>query len=155
METEIKETNTKQMHFSFVVPGKVKAKQSMRFTRAGIRYTPKDMTEYANWVKICFREKYPKHKFYMLIDYMLCMHITVYYHIPKSFSKKKKELAMQELILPTTKPDWDNIAKNICDALNGVVYPDDKAIVTGSVKKVYSDLGDCVTVDIYATKKEV
>lgn len=62
---------------------------------------------------------------------------------------------MKELILPTTKPDWDNIAKNICDALNGVVYPDDKAIVTGSVKKVYSDLGDCVTVDIYATKKEV
>ena len=37
-----------------------------------------------------------------------------------------------------SKPDCDNIAKNINDALNGIVYPDDKQIVCLSVNKFYS-----------------
>lgn len=45
---------------------------------------------------------------------------------------------LQGKILPTKKPDCDNIAKIICDALNGVAYKDDKQIVQLLVSKVYS-----------------
>ena len=33
------------------------------------------------------------------------------------------------------KPDWDNIGKLICDALNGVAYTDDAHVVMGGVQK--------------------
>lgn len=46
---------------------------------------------------------------------------------------------LQGKILPTKKPDCDNIAKIICDALNGVAYDDDKQIVALKVTKIYSD----------------
>ena len=45
---------------------------------------------------------------------------------------------LQGKILPTKKPDCDNIAKIICDALNGVAYDDDKQIVALKVTKIYS-----------------
>ena len=40
---------------------------------------------------------------------------------------------------PTKKPDADNIAKVICDALNGVAYGDDTQVVNLNVKKRYTD----------------
>lgn len=40
---------------------------------------------------------------------------------------------------PTKKPDWDNIGKIICDALNGIAYADDSQIVLGQMVKKYSD----------------
>ena len=45
----------------------------------------------------------------------------------------------QGLILPTKKPDTDNIAKAILDALNGLAYYDDAQICQLEVYKFYSD----------------
>ena len=42
-------------------------------------------------------------------------------------------------IRPTVKPDWDNIGKIYSDALNNIIYPDDKQIVTGITHKLYSE----------------
>lgn len=42
-------------------------------------------------------------------------------------------------IRPTKKPDCDNIAKIICDALNGIAYYDDSQIVKIEVDKVYNE----------------
>jgi len=42
-------------------------------------------------------------------------------------------------IPPTTRPDLDNIAKIIMDALAGVAYEDDKQITSCSINKLYSD----------------
>ena len=39
---------------------------------------------------------------------------------------------------PTKKPDADNIAKVVCDALNGVAYKDDTQIVSLHIKKSYT-----------------
>jgi len=136
--------------YEFKVLGKVKAKQSVKFAKVGNfmhKYTPKDMVDYANWVKVSFREKYPDALPSDLEDYQLKITLDVLFNIPKSFSKKKRELAQSGIIKPTVKPDWDNISKNICDALNGVAYPDDKAIVTGTVNKIYSTY-ECVKVCI-------
>ena len=40
--------------------------------------------------------------------------------------------------LPQKKPDADNIAKVVLDALNGVAYEDDKQVVRVTISKVYS-----------------
>lgn len=39
---------------------------------------------------------------------------------------------------PLKKPDVDNVAKIILDALNGIAYRDDKQVVTLIVKKSYA-----------------
>ena len=43
------------------------------------------------------------------------------------------------LILPTKKPDADNIAKAILDALNGLAFYDDAQVVYLQVSKRYSN----------------
>lgn len=42
-------------------------------------------------------------------------------------------------ILPTVKPDTDNIAKSILDSLNGIAYLDDKQVVNLQVEKYYAE----------------
>lgn len=137
----------------FRILGKVKAKQSVKFGRNGIKYTPTDMVNYANWVKTSFRADCPKHLPHELDGYNLTIRLDVYFKMPKSFSKTKQEKALKGDIRPTVKPDWDNISKNICDALNGLAYTDDKAIVDGSVHKYYSEY-DYVNVTITGRRWE-
>lgn len=62
-----------------------------------------------------------------------------YYGIPKSASKKKKELMEKHSIRPLKKCDADNLAKCILDAGNGVIYPDDKQVVDLQVRRFYSN----------------
>lgn len=135
------------MQIDFEVLGKVKAKQSCRMTRDGIKYTPPDVKSYANWVRLSFMQKYPDWLPSTFNDTPLMVEIDAYFIIPKSFSKTKKQMASDGFIRPTVKPDCDNIAKNINDALNGIVYPDDKQIVTLTVRKWYSNK-ECVNIRI-------
>ena len=125
--------------YKFRVMGRVVAKQSVKFGKNGIKYTPGDRTNYANWVKNCFYKEYPEHLPHELDGFNLEVSIDVYFRLPESYSKKKRALALQGFIRPTVKPDWDNISKNICDTLNGVVYSDDKNIVDAAVHKYYSE----------------
>jgi Holliday junction resolvase RusA-like endonuclease len=66
------------------------------------------------------------------------VYITAFFPIPKSTSKKNRALMLEDKLLPTKKPDSDNIAKVICDALNGVAYGDDTQIVKLVVNKRYT-----------------
>lgn len=127
------------MQVDFEVKGKVKAKQSVKFGRNGIKYTPRDMVEYANLVKLSFISKYPDWNIANFTDKPLKAEIDVFMPVPQSYSKKKTEQALNNEIRPTVKPDCDNIAKNINDALNGIVYPDDKQIVSLTVNKFYGN----------------
>ena len=52
-------------------------------------------------------------------------------------AKKKKEAKLSGKIRPTVKPDNDNIAKSVLDALSGLAYGDDKKIVELKVRKYY------------------
>lgn len=126
------------MKVDFEIKGKVKAKQSVKFGRNGINCTPRDMVEYANLVKMSFINKYPAWSIAEFADKSLQVQIDVCMPVPKSFSKKKRLQALTDQIRPTVKPDCDNIAKNINDALNGIAYPDDKQIVSLCVNKHYS-----------------
>jgi len=53
-----------------------------------------------------------------------------------SWSKKKQAAALRNEIMPTKKPDADNLMK-CCDALNQIVWRDDAQVVTAIVRKRY------------------
>ena len=127
------------MQIEFIIEGKVKPKQSFRYTRQGFKYTPRDVKQYARDIQYSFYAKYPKWLPSMFFEKPLRAEIEVYIKMPQSFSKIKKQRAIAGEIRPLIKPDVDNCTKNIFDALNVVVYPDDKQIVELSVAKYYSD----------------
>ena len=68
--------------------------------------------------------------------------VSVYIYIrvgvPKSYSKKRVEACLSGLERPTKKPDWDNVSKSICDAMQGIVILNDTQIVDAHVTKVYN-----------------
>lgn len=116
------------------IEGKVQAKQRPRLGRYS-RYTPEQTKNYENWVKLSFINQYPDFKPY---ENALKVIISVFFEIPKSASKKKREQMLIGKIRPTIRPDLDNIAKSILDALNGLAYIDDKQIVDLIVEKYYA-----------------
>ena len=118
----------------FTIPGKVQAKQWPRFN-GKFAYTQRETVAYENWVKTCYLEKYKGQK---LLEKPLKVKIIAYYDIPKSTSKKKQKMMLDNEIFPTIKPDADNIAKSILDSLNGIAYLDDKQVVKLIVEKYYS-----------------
>lgn len=125
------------MKVDFVIQGKAQAKQRPRFnTHTGRTYTPNKTINYENWVKICYLEKYKDKE---LMDKPLRVTIRAFLEIPKSTSKKKKQQMLDNEILPTVKPDTDNIAKSILDSLNGIAYKDDKQVAELIVYKFYND----------------
>lgn len=61
--------------------------------------------------------------------------------IPKSISKKKKE----KLFYVSKRPDVDNLAKAVMDAINQVgLWEDDSQIAVLEVSKIYAELPRCV-----------
>lgn len=73
-----------------------------------------------------------------LITGAVIMDVVFYVKVPKGFSGKKRQAALNNELYPTKRPDRDNYLKLTQDALNGVVYKDDAQIVDGSVAKRYS-----------------
>lgn len=65
--------------------------------------------------------------------------IICYLPVPVSWSKKKRNLASFGLVRPLSKPDVDNAAKGIMDCMNGLIWRDDKQVVTLTAAKHYND----------------
>ena len=123
----------------FEIPGEPKSKGRPRFLPRGSHgkvYTPKETINYENLVKVCFMDQV---KDRYLIHGCIEAEIYAYVSIPKSVSKKRYQYMLENKDFPTKKPDCDNIAKIILDALNGVAYDDDKQVVNLHVYKRYSD----------------
>ena len=123
------------------VPGPPKGKARARTVRGRggqtFSYTPEETVLYENLVKTCYSQNC---RFSFQNGEALDVHIHAFYDIPKSTSKKKREQMLLGDILPTKKPDIDNIAKCILDALNGVAYHDDTQVVLLTIRKSYSEI---------------
>jgi Holliday junction resolvase RusA-like endonuclease len=65
--------------------------------------------------------------------------VTAVFPVPKSWSRKDRDLALRHVLRPTGKPDWDNIGKML-DALKGVVWKDDAQVVDARVLKYYGPI---------------
>lgn len=110
-------------------------------------YTPEATASYENLIKLEYERQCGGVFFEKGVP--LDVRITAYFGIPKSVSKRKRQLMLDHKIRPTKKPDTDNIVKCFLDAGNGVAYQDDIQVTDLTVRKFYSDQ-PCVVVTIQA-----
>lgn len=123
-------------NINFEVEGKPFGKQRPRvihrggFSRA---YTPPETVAYEKKVKNSY-ENIAKN---IQMNKPIEANIIGIFPVPKSISNKKRNYLINNKIHHISKPDCDNIAKSILDALNGVAYKDDSQICKLSVEKYY------------------
>lgn len=67
---------------------------------------------------------------------LLSVHVDFYIKMPKSWSKKKTEKLANTYC--SNNSDIDNYIKAILDALNGVLFIDDRQVVEIFARKIYS-----------------
>ena len=100
------------------IPGKPVGKARPRFRRVGNKvftYTAQETKDYEKRVAAIYKKEGGE----IYYDTPVRVRILAKYPIPSSWSKKNKDKALKGEIKPNTKPDADNIAKIILDALNG------------------------------------
>lgn len=143
----------------FKVPGTPKGKARARtFYNPKLgrmqSITPEGTVLYENLIKTCYMEKAQEEKFEGYFSKEpIHMMIVATYEIPKSTSKKKLHMMEAGELLPCKKPDADNIAKVICDALNKVAYGDDTQICSLKVDKRYTRADEEASVLIFMNNK--
>lgn len=122
------------MRKHIVVRGEPQGKGRPRFGN-GRTYTPQKTAEYeqrikAEWAKQTKGYQFPQ-------GTALSLEIKAYLQPPQSASKKKQAAMLANRIRPKKKPDFDNIAKIIGDALNKTAYYDDAQIVFCAIGKYW------------------
>ena len=118
------------MKIELTVPGIPVGKGRPRFMKNGHTYTPQKTREYEDKVVQCWKCQSGKG---FAAGVPLVAHITAYFPLPKSLSKKRA--AELDGTPHVKKCDADNLAKAILDALNTHAYQDDSAIAFLTVRK--------------------
>ena len=121
----------------FTVPGPPQGKVRPRVVnRNGYAhsYTPEKTVNYEALVKMSYKSACTGEP---MATGPVTVKITAWFPVPQSWSQAKKAAAMAGITQPTVKPDADNIGKIICDALNGIAWPDDKQVTRLDVRKAY------------------
>ena len=120
-----------------VIPGEMRGKGRPRFARRGAHvraYTDEQTANAEAWVRACAVDQTGRHLLTSPVS--LVMEISV--APPASWSAKKRKQALAGDLHPSDKPDLDNCIKLICDALNGIVWHDDKQVVRVTARKFYA-----------------
>ncbi len=122
----------------FTIPGEPEGKARPRVVRTNGKvhaYTPSKTKAYEERVREAYIVAGGKH----FGKEPITMEIYVWFGIPKSASKSTRQAMLDAKIYPTKKPDADNIAKLVCDSINGIAYDDDSQVVYVSVRKYFSE----------------
>lgn len=139
------------MDIYFTVPGTPVGKGRPKFSRRGnftTTYTPEKTVNFENLVKLSFMQAGCEK-----LSGPLSAHITACFPIPKSASKKMHRQMADGYALHTKRPDADNIAKSVLDALNDVAFDDDSQVAALSVVKRFSETPQTM-VYIHEMRKE-
>lgn len=121
---------------SFFWAGIPRGQGRPRFNRMGGAYKSSEDRAYEKSICMAYWAKYTGAK---PMDGPLVLRIKAYFPIPQSKSKREKALMLEGKIKPTCRPDVDNIVKAVLDALNGVAFPDDKAVTWLIGEKIYGE----------------
>jgi Holliday junction resolvase RusA-like endonuclease len=121
------------------VPGKPqaweRAGQLRKRGKPTIHYTPSATRNYKTAIGLvasrAMAGREPS-KFPIFLSVTFCL------PIPSSWPRREKESALAEERLPTSRPDLDNFAKGVKDALTGIAYADDAQVVILQLRKVYA-----------------
>ena len=121
-----------QQKQKIIVYGNPRGKGRPRFAYgSGHTYTDAATTEYEGRIKKVFKSE----NCFKFEESPITIIIHAYFRVPVSLSKKKMEKMYGTP--HAHKPDADNIAKICLDALNGLMYPDDRFVTTLLVEKHY------------------
>ncbi len=125
------------MQIGFTLSGNPMGKERPRMYYKNGRtytYTPEKTRAYENNIRTSYlktiRHKFPK-------GVPLEVNIIAFYPVPKRVNQTVKKAMLNGDILPTIRPDGDNIIKIILDALNKVAFYDDSQICKINFTKRY------------------
>lgn len=125
------------MTYEFEVEGKIVGKERPRVNMySGMVYTPNKTKDYEFLIQQSFKVQNPH---FMMLEGRVSIEITAFMSIPKNTSKVKTQAMLENRISPTKKPDIDNIAKSILDAMNKFVIKDDNQVSKISVEKRFGE----------------
>lgn len=99
--------------------------------------TPKETASYEGDIKIFYQNGCGGAVFDRGVP--LAIDIAALFEPNKSESLKRSNLMLAGKIRHTKKPDVDNIAKLVMDALNGLAWHDDSQVVSLSAHKAYAE----------------
>ena len=120
--------------FLFEVYGDPIPQKQTRFVRkTGIAYNPskKDQEQF-QWQVRPYAPPEP-------LTCPIVLDLTFFVPIPKSASKVKQRLMANHMIVPIHKPDVDNLAYLITNALKKIFYEDDAQIIDMYLHKRYGE----------------
>lgn len=98
-------------------------------------YDPKQTHEYKQRLHQLAQKQYTQPAFTQALK----VDVSFFRPVQTSLSNKERERRISGEHRPVVKSDIDNYIKALFDALNGVVWQDDKQIVDLSAHKFYSD----------------
>jgi Holliday junction resolvase RusA-like endonuclease len=110
--------------YEIFIPIEPVPKGRPRFTRFGHTYNPPKTRIYEQNVSLFLKSKFKDNP----LENAVWLEIT--FMLPVLKTKKR--------LLPTVKPDVDNLSKAILDSANGILWTDDKLIISMLAKKIYA-----------------
>ena len=124
---------------SFVVPGEAVGKGRPRVSSIGGHarmFTPQKTANYETLIAMAAQQAMAGRE---LIGGPVLVEMKILVSVAASWSKKKTAEALAGEVMPTKKPDADNVLKAICDGINGIVFKDDVQVVNVSLSKRFSE----------------
>ena len=128
-------------HLWFTIPGEPVGKgrpRAYRYANTVRMHTPKKTANYENKVALFAMSELRGQR--MDPDAPYRVTIQAKFAMPKSWSQKKR--AEMDGTACLKKPDADNLAKSVCDGLNGVIWKDDSQVFDIRVVKRWADVGE-------------
>ena len=125
---------------NFTVYGEPQGKARPRFRKVGNfvqTYTPQKTKSYEDEIRMFAKAAMGSSK---PLETPVALYLYIRKGIPASYTKKRRNDCLSGINKPTVTPDLDNCLKVFMDAMNGIVYLDDKQIVSINCEKVYSEI---------------
>lgn len=133
------------MDVTFRLYAPLTGKARHRFTKFGKPYTPTSTKNYEKAVAEAYLDAGGDFSIGAVgVD------IVAYRAMPKSASKKARDLALRGDLFAMLKPDIDNIAKIVLDGLNDVAYLDDKQVLKLDLSKGFYAEESYIVVRVYS-----
>lgn len=120
--------------FLFEITGNPVPQKQTRWTRSGRSYDPskKDMQQ-IQWQSRPYAPEVP-------LSGPVELNLVFYVAIPVGTSGIRRRQMINGVILPIKRPDFDNLAYIVTNALKGIFYDDDSQVVDCIIRKRYGEV---------------
>ena len=126
---------------NLTIYGKIVPQKRPKFARHGNfvqTYDPPECREYKKMVRLFANQAVAKQKGFKPYERAVEVVMWFFFAMPASFSDVELLEAANGRLRPTGRPDLDNLAKGVMDAVKGILWKDDSIVVTLHVKKFYT-----------------